>query len=439
MSLKSAIFSNVTAKLTSERRLEASRVRAERKRVRAGSGHVLEYFHQVDDPYSHLAAQALLEVSRRYSVEIRPYLVGLPADWAAPEREKLVKYARLDAARLSRVSGLSFADPGSQPDTGKVYRAAAFLAGTIGDHDWLERAVAAGEALWTGGDIPEPGSNGPQPAWEQGEARRDSLGHFMSAMIHYAGEWYWGVDRLHYLEARLMSLGASRPGMPDVLAFLPPVSPSSEMRRTGAELHWYLSFRSPYTYIAAERIKAMAETYGAELRLRFVLPMVMRGLPVPRMKQVYFMLDAAREAKRAGVPFGRIADPVGKPVERGYSLIPWAREQERGMDFVLSFMRAVWSEGVDAGSDRGMRRIVERAGLDWTRARDIIGNEDWRQEAEANRAEMMQLGLWGVPCVRVGETAAWGQDRLWVAEAALQAFPDKAPRLHREGSDARDQ
>jgi 2-hydroxychromene-2-carboxylate isomerase len=142
------------------------------------------------------------------------------------------------------------------------------------------------------------------------------------------------------------------------------------------------------------------------------------------MKQIYFMLDASREAKRAGVPFGKIADPLGKPVERGYSLLPWARESGRGFEYVQSFMRAVWSEGVDAGANEGLRRIVDRAGLEWNAARTILGNDEWRAEAEANRVEMVQLGLWGVPCVRIGETAVWGQDRLWVAEDALRALPD---------------
>ena len=41
-------------------------------------------------------------------------------------------------------------------------------------------------------------------------------------------------------------------------------------------------------------------------------------------------------------------------------------------------------------------------------------------EAEANRLEMMERGIWGVPSFRVGDTITWGQDRLWVIEHALQ-------------------
>ncbi len=144
--------------------------------------------------------------------------------------------------------------------------------------------------------------------------------------------------------------------------------------------------------------------------------MVMRGLPVKRSKRVYILLDAAREARRNGVPFGPISDPVGKPVERGYSLLPWAIEQGRGIEYFRSFMTLAWSQAVDAGSDRGLKKIVEGAGLDWTEGRGYLGDPAWRKEAERNREELFDLGLWGVPSFRVGSVAVWGQDRLWVVE-----------------------
>lgn len=425
MSLKSVIVSNVTAHLTSDGRQDALRQRAEKQRRQQGRAHVAEYFHQVDDPYSHLAVQALRAMALRYDIEICPYLVGAPADWAAPERAKLLTYARLDAARLAERSGFSFRDPGHQPSSGRVLQAQRLLSDGPRGPEWRDRAIDVGEALWSGRPLPEPAAGDAAQAIAAGEGKRAALGHFMSGMIHYGGEWYWGLDRLHYLEARLAELGVRRGDASASPVYQDPAVPSGRGRKKNAELHWYFSFRSPYSYISSERVKALAEAYGADLKLRFVLPMVMRGLPVPRMKQLYFTLDTAREAKRACVPFGRIADPVGRPVERGYSLLPWARDQGRGFDFALSFMRLVWSEGVDAGSDKGLRRIVEAAGLDWGAAHAALDTDTWRAEAETNRAEMMALGLWGVPCVRVGDASAWGQDRLWVAEAALQALQDE--------------
>ena len=100
-------------------------------------------------------------------------------------------------------------------------------------------------------------------------------------------------------------------------------------------------------------------------------------------------------------------------------MIPFADRAGKGQAYVLSFMRCVWSQGVDAGSDRGLRRIVEEAGLVWADARQALALQDWRTTAEANRQELLSLGLWGVPSFRVGDLAVWGQDRLWAVQEAL--------------------
>lgn len=296
------------------------------------------------------------------------------------------------------------------------------LAESLRKGSFITDAANISAMLWGGKALP-PGSGDAATKKAEGDALRARLGHYLGGMLNYAGEWYWGLDRLHYLEERLAALGVRKPDAPVTPIYRQPSSPLPDASPVPAsrsgDLHFYLSFRSPYTWVATARVKALADAYGLNLKLRFVLPMVMRGLPVPPAKRTYITLDAAREARRAGVSFGRIADPVGKPVERGYSLLPWAVAQGRGYEFCFAFMRAVWSQGVDAGSDAGMRRIVEAAGLDWREAQPLIGNNDWRAEAEANRQELFGLGLWGVPCFRFGDTFAWGQDRLWVIEDAI--------------------
>ncbi|MEC7234523.1 MAG: 2-hydroxychromene-2-carboxylate isomerase, partial [Pseudomonadota bacterium] len=46
------------------------RARAEAIRVKSGAPHVVEYFHQLDDPYSHLTAQVLNKFAARYDIVI---------------------------------------------------------------------------------------------------------------------------------------------------------------------------------------------------------------------------------------------------------------------------------------------------------------------------------------------------------------------------------
>ncbi len=193
---------------------------------------------------------------------------------------------------------------------------------------------------------------------------------------------------------------------------------------TQAQLHWYFSFRSPYTAIVPDRVKALCDAYGAELILRPILPMVMRGLPVPKAKKTYIPLDTAREARRLNIDYGKISDPVGKPVEMGYSLLAWAKSQDKGFEYVQNWLAAVWSEGINAGTHKGLRKIIERSELSWTEAKTILGNEDWRKDVEANQSEMMEYGIWGVPSFRINETITWGQDRLWVMEDVLQSLSE---------------
>jgi 2-hydroxychromene-2-carboxylate isomerase len=425
MSLKTFLVSRVAASITSEKRLKRNRTMQETKRQAANAPHVVDYFHDVTDPYSHLCLQVLPGFVSRYDIALSVHLVNPAPDWAAPERAQLEAYAREDAQRLAAKAGLSFTDPGHQPSPDQLQRAGLQLAAAIDAGRFVQEAAAISAAAWRGelaGPSGDAGELGARLA--EGSARREALGHYLGGTFHYGGEWYWGLDRLHYLEARLMELGARKPDTGEGVIFPPPVSPSGKAAGPAPavrpELHYYLSFRSPYTYIVAQRAKALADAYGAELKLRYVLPMVMRGLPVPRMKGRYITLDTAREARRLGVPFGKIADPVGKPVERGYSLLPWAREQGRGFEYCHAFLAGVWSQGVDAGSDAGMRQIVEAAGLDWADARPHLETDAWRAEAEANRAEMVSLGVWGVPSFRVGKVITWGQDRLWLVEDELK-------------------
>jgi 2-hydroxychromene-2-carboxylate isomerase len=350
----------------------------------------------------------------------------VPPDAAAPERDKLVAYSRQDAQRLARHLGLDFEDPLRQPDAGAVEITARLLLGAIESDRFVELAQPLSAQLWHG----SPPTSAPplapasaaalQAHREAADALRQRLGHYLGATFHYGGEWYWGLDRLHHLERRLQDLGAQRDAG-DALLFAPDAEDfDAPMLQHAPAIDFYFSLRSPYSAIAAPRVLALGRASGAPVRLRYLLPMVMRGLPVPAAKRRYIAFDAAREARLHGIAFGRINDPVGRPTERGLALMPLAEREGRAPQFLLSFMQGVWAEGIDAGSDRGLRTLAERAGLAWTDARAALEDDAWRRTAEANRAEMFALGLWGVPSFRVRDTVVWGQDRLWAVRDALR-------------------
>ncbi|MEC7155184.1 MAG: 2-hydroxychromene-2-carboxylate isomerase, partial [Pseudomonadota bacterium] len=65
----------------------------EMKRRVSGRSHEVIYFHQIDDPYSHLLAQALAKVQSSYDIDLELRIVPAPADDAAPERAALEDYS----------------------------------------------------------------------------------------------------------------------------------------------------------------------------------------------------------------------------------------------------------------------------------------------------------------------------------------------------------
>lgn len=430
MSVKTLLMPYVTQKIFSRDTLLAKRNKAERARLNEGRPHVIHYFHQVDDPYSALMTHVLPAIQERYSIELQVHVVSAPPDSAAPEREKLVKFSRIDAQALAHYRGLQFFDPGCQPSDTRLALATGVLVSAALQNQFVELAPCVSTWLWQKNlstPLPEACQSTSAATPEairthiqQSDELRENLGHYLGGMLYYEGEWYWGIDRLYHLEERLLQLGANKQNIKGSM-----YEPDSDLTTplpldNPPDIDFFFSFRSPYSAIVAPRIFKLGKLTGAKVNLRFVLPMVMRGLAVPKAKQQYIAHDTAREAYARGIPFGKLNDPVGRPAERGLSLVPLAERHGLGQAFVLSFMQGVWAEGIDAGSDKGLRKIVERVGLDWQAAKQALNDESWRLRAESNRNELFQLGLWGVPSFKVGAVSTWGQDRLWQVLEAIK-------------------
>jgi 2-hydroxychromene-2-carboxylate isomerase len=426
------LTSRFISSLVKPGRVEKIEARAERQRAKNGLPHRLEYFHQVDDAYSHLAAQALRPLLQRYGVELVPHLVSGPGGANLPEPDLLPALARHDAVLIAPHYGLSYPAGTGAPPPEHCLRAQGILA-AVPVADFPEAAVAVGQALLAGdadglatlasqyGSVPEAQA---RQALASGTARRKALKHYSGAMFFYGGQWYWGVDRLYHLERRWQGLGLGDAGAS--LYPRPELEAGSYQANGSLTLEFYASLRSPYTAVIYDKAVELAEQTGVRLALRPVLPMVMRGVPATREKGMYIFADAAREARALGLNFGPVYDPIGEPVRRCYSLYHWAQEQGRGVALLGEFLRAAFFRGVNTSRDQGLRDVVERAGLSWSEAQAVIDNCDWEPELEANRQAMYGFGSWGVPTFRLldarGNTVvwAWGQDRLWLVARAIQ-------------------
>jgi len=397
-----------------------------------GGGRRSRLYYRADDPYSHLLVQAALRLTKTYPLDIEVIPVGPPDAAANPAPGMLLHHALRDAALLAESYGLSFPRDAKPPPEDRVRRAHAVLLERRPNAEQLALATELGEAVWR--------DSGPQlaavverygsvsgeavrPALEANYAALERAGHYQPGMLHYGGEWYWGIDRLHYLEERLR-----REGLDGRLDLSPGPSPhlASMIRASGpgrAQLEAFVSFRSPYSYLSIPQLIDLRDRRGVGVVVRPVLPMVMRGLPVSRAKKLYIIHDAKREADRLGIPFGRACDPLGRGI--GYCMAVFfhlAVPKGLQLELTRSVMQGIWSEARDVAHLPDVVFLAGRVGIDESEVRAAIDDQSWKEKAAANREALTDLDLWGVPSFRIGSYSTWGQDRLPLVEAEIARF-----------------
>ena len=387
----------------------------------------VHYFHRVDDPMCQLLVQVLPELKQRFEITLVPHVVEQLDAPFFPAPERYEAHSILDAGRVASLYGLGFPSGARVPDRLGVGMASRFLASIEEAESFFESATEIGEALWRY-DIAAVrrlsgmADLGDDRIKENEQLLRD-LGHWESGTLIYEGEHYRGVPRLDYLEDRLNHEGAgdgqTRFNLGrDLFALLDGNTGALE----GKTLQMYWSGRSPYSYIALERAARFSARVGLQLDVLPILPMVTRGLPLPSVKKFAIARDAAREARAYDIPFGRIADPLGRPIEQGLSLAFALKEEGLDLPFLRSWARHTWSRGNNGGTRPGLAAILATAGLSG-RAVSPLDSASWRSLADKNRDDLALIGGWGVPTFKVGHQMFWGQDRLWAAIKALAESP----------------
>ena len=420
MDVKTRIRSTAVSTFASARYLNFLRGKARLGRKLSGKPAAVHYFHQVDDPYSHLAVQKLDQLKAAYPLPFKAHLVSKPAPEFQGSSDHFDNWALRDALSIAGDYGTSL-QVARQPGPAEVQAANNKLAPHLNQPDFAQKAVEAGAALWSGRSERDAARQPGEAAVREGNALRSRLGHYLGGMFYFDGEWFWGVDRIRLLERRLIEegYGDARVGL-----CVPEPAPvdTSGLDASEVVLEYFPSLRSPYTAIGHQRVLDLLARSGAAVKLRPVMPMLMRGIPAPFAKQQYIITDAAREARARNIPFGRIVDPFGEPVKRAFALFPAAQAMGKGMQFVTAYLSAAWAEGIDIATEAGLKRVTANADIDWKHLQQAVAGTDWEVVLEDNLSDMLAAGLWGVPSFRVtGGNAdttfvCWGQDRIWRVE-----------------------
>jgi 2-hydroxychromene-2-carboxylate isomerase len=406
----------VSAALTSDRLVRAGQRALDLPARVAGRPARAELFLQLDDPQGWLLVQVLRQVSELWDLRIGVRAVAGPDPTWVPRPELRAAWAWDDVRRFAP-AWTTVDVPEAPPSHAAVVSAWRWLAARY--QPTLTDALEVLDALWAGADpvgadTGRLAGEGQARAWVEGNAR-DRRPYGYGDGLRFAGVWYPGVDRVQHLTAALDALARRRRHgvdlAPDWRRARLPAPPPGPLR-------FYFSFRSPYAAIAAARVFDVARRVGREVEVRLLPPLVTRGHGVPATKRLFLFRDAAREAHRHGIPFGRVRDPLEG--WRDGAALAWHALRHGSVEATLrTWSRAVWAEGADVLDDGVLRRIAREAGLgdvDLARVRVADGLDAHLDES---RAQLEALGLWGVPCVAVGDVAFWGQDRLDALEAWL--------------------
>lgn len=433
--------------------LKVKRRLQEVQRKLLGRSHHIEIYLRINDPYSYLLVQVLADFELRFNVtmEFRAIL-NLQQDMY-PEAEMWHDNGFLDATHLADLYQLEWPSeaPNDKEDAkdaaSKQHQKSSQLLLALEAQGRENNSVdwAAVEAVFKQYWFQQPFNDLTQRLSADGkpcgaeltesvidqhlmanEKRLADQGHYMSAMLKYAGEWYWGLDRLDHLEKRLLqlSLGPNTDVRFDkTYSEFCKTQPLSAANPSLKKLTLYFSIRSPYSHLGLQQAITLAEHYQLELEVKPVLPMVMRGLSVPDTKKMYIFHDTKREAEKLSIGYGFVADPLGEGVNRCYSLFKYAQTLGKETDYLLNYAQAVNAQGIHSDTDAGLKEIVERSGLNWEHAKKLLEQEgrdqQWQIWAEQNREEMVSLGSWGVPTFQYDDLVLWGQDRAGLIERKI--------------------
>lgn len=204
-----------------------------------------------------------------------------------------------------------------------------------------------------------------------------------------------------------------------------------------ADVFW--SFRSPYSYLATRRYRALTEEYDLHIDLRPVYPLAVRQPDFFERNHPnwlrYLLTDVPRLAQFHGIPFtAPRPDPIVQDIatrkiasEQPYiyrltRLGQAAARRGRGLAFVDEVSRLIW--GGTAGWNEGehLAGAAERAGLDLAKldAEALSDAAALDAEIAASQAALEAAGHWGVPTLVFDGEPFFGQDRIDLAVWRMQ-------------------
>lgn len=201
----------------------------------------------------------------------------------------------------------------------------------------------------------------------------------------------------------------------------------------------FFSFRSPYSYLAVDRYRELAQICTVDIALRPVYPLAIRQPDFFERNHPnwlrYTFTDMFRVAQFEGIPFGPPRpDPIAQDVatrriaedqpyiRRVTRLGQAAARRGKGLAFAAEAARLIWGGAENWHEGEHLAGAAQRAGLDPAKLEDEATRDAAALDAEiaANQQALEDAGHWGVPTLVFDGEPFFGQDRIAMAKWRME-------------------
>jgi 2-hydroxychromene-2-carboxylate isomerase len=188
-------------------------------------------------------------------------------------------------------------------------------------------------------------------------------------------------------------------------------------------VRFHFDYRSPYSYLAhTQLLKLPTEISYRPFEIRKVMELV-GNVPtsvICKPKNRYIQADLRRWVAHYGEPFKRNPQIMELDGARLLRATLWAAERGPVGGLVTALYKAMWGEPAPLKEPADIAAIMRGAGFDDPALETEIDAPRWREALEVRTAEAADLGVFGAPCMFVGDEMFFGNDRLDFVRAELE-------------------
>lgn len=196
-----------------------------------------------------------------------------------------------------------------------------------------------------------------------------------------------------------------------------------------APLEFYFDFSSPYGYLAAQKIDALATAHGRTVDWHPMLLGVafkqsgMAPLTSIPLKGEYSKRDFDRSARFHGISDFRMPAVFPISTHAAARIMLWAKTRDAavGAKVARALYRAYFAEGKDISNPDTAADVAATAGVDRAGARAAVDDPAIKDALKREVDGAIGRGVFGSPFVFVDGEPFWGLDRFdqierWLAE-----------------------